>query len=232
MNLELNPIGYIESPYREKFAIPRQPGLVTLATGQIHFTDAYADANYLRGIEQFSHLWLIFQFHATANKGHSPLVRPPRLGGNDKIGTFASRSTFRPNNLGLSVVKFEEVKVVKQKVSLIVSGIDLLDGTPILDIKPYLPYVDSIETAQAGYAQNKPSCEMSVSFSELAEQQLSVLGKPFSELKQFITQILAQDPRPAYRKESDNERVYGMKLYDFNVQWTIHNNQNFVLSIE
>lgn len=231
MTISLKPIGKIQTPYKEKFAIPRQPGLAKSAVGTIIFTDEYNDPNYLRGIEQFSHLWLLFHFHQTADKGHSPLVRPPRLGGNQKIGVFATRSTFRPNGIGMSVVEFSDVNYEKNKLVLNVKGIDLLDGTPILDIKPYVPYADNIPHAIGGMAQHSPDL-MPVVFSEQATNDLEQFEKHHPELSKLIQEVLSQDPRPAYQQGSHSDKIYGMSLYDLNIQWQVINEQNVVLSIQ
>ena len=146
---ELNAVGVIESPYKQKFAIPRQPGLIPEATGYLVLEPDYSDEAIVRGIESFSHLWLVFVFHETAGKGWSPMVRPPRLGGNARKGVFATRATFRPNPVGLSVVKLEGVERKNGKLMLKLSGIDLLHGTPVIDIKPYLPYSDALPEAAA-----------------------------------------------------------------------------------
>ncbi|WP_158967384.1 tRNA (N6-threonylcarbamoyladenosine(37)-N6)-methyltransferase TrmO [Paraglaciecola sp. L3A3] len=231
MSLDIKPIGLIRTPYKQKFAIPRQPGLVKSAVGTILFTSEFNDPNYLRGIEQFSHLWLLFHFHQTADKGHSPLVRPPRLGGNEKLGVFATRSTFRPNSIGMSVVEFDSVQFKNKQLNLQVRGIDLLDNTPILDIKPYIPYADNIENAQGGFANQAPSC-MQVKFSLDATQQINAYVKQYPQLEILISQVLQQDPRPAYRNKQELEKVYGMTLYEFNIQWQVSENCNHVLNIE
>lgn len=230
MTIELEPIGIIHTPYKQKFAIPRQPGLAKDAIGSINFNPHFNDPNCLRGIEQFSHLWLIFQFHQTVKQGWSPLIRPPRLGGNEKIGVFASRSTFRPNGLGLSVVNFESVSTVQGQVVLTVSGVDLLDGTPILDIKPYIPYADSLPDANAGFAQRTPQSDMQVCFNDEAQIQLVQYSRVYPKLRELICQVLGQDPRPAY-KQSDSQRIFGMNLYELNIRWQVSNNINTVLSI-
>ena len=220
MSLVQQPVGIIHTPYKQKFAIPRQPGLVNSAVGIIQFLPQFNDPNMLRDIEQFSHLWLIFQFHATTEQGWSPLVRPPRLGGNQKTGVFATRSTFRPNNMGLSVVEFVKVVHQQQKLELHVRGMDLLDGTPILDIKPYIPYADALPAAKGGFAQLSPSL-MPVNFSAQAIKQVLYYEQQHSELKTLISQILAQDPRPAYRSHSEPDKLYGMNLYQLNIQWRV-----------
>ncbi len=223
----LNSIGIIHSPYKEKFAIPRQPGLVTAAKAELELLPPYNHIDCIRGLEEFSHLWLSFIFHKTASQGWKPLVRPPRLGGNQKVGVFASRSTFRPNPLGLSVVKLEGVAHRGKTLRLQLSGIDLMDGTPIVDIKPYIPYADSITDAQGGFANEKPT-NMPVSFSEDASRQIKELQaqqQQHTNLKQLIEQVLAQDPRPAY-KGNDEARVYGVTLYNLNIQWKVINSED------
>ncbi len=230
MNISMQPIGNISTPYKEKFGIPRQPGLVKNAAGKITFFEAFNDPNYLRGIEQFSHLWLLFRFHQTADKGHSPLVRPPRMGGNQKLGVFATRSTFRPNSIGMSVVEFGAVSYQNKQLCLTVKGIDLLDGTPILDIKPYVPYADSIVQASGGMAQHSPEL-MAVTFSKQANGQLAKFEQHYPALSSLIREVLSQDPRPAYHKDSCTDKTYGMTLYDFNIQWHVIDQQTVVLAI-
>ncbi len=228
MSLQITPIGYIRSPYKEKFGVPRQPGLVESAIAHIQLSDGFDDPNCLRGIEQFSHLWLIFSFHQTVEKGWRPLVRPPRLGGNEKIGVFASRSTFRPNGLGLSAVKLLDVDHASSKLT--VCGIDLVDNTPIIDIKPYLSYSDSITDAQSGYAGAPPSASMPVSFSPDAQRQLENISEGEAQ-KILITEVLSQDPRPAYQKAQSGVRLYGMTLHDMNIQWQVVDGGNVVVSV-
>lgn len=217
----MNPIGYLNSCYREKFGIPRQPGLVTAAKATLTLGASF-NADTVRGLEAFSHVWLIFQFHATEAAGWKPTVRPPRLGGNERMGVFATRSMFRPNPMGLSVVKLDEVQLISGRVTLHFSGVDLLDGTPILDIKPYLPYADVIPEAQGAYAATKPDAEHcpAVSFSTQAMQQCDVKSLQWqADIEQLIRQVLQQDPRPAYHAHSAPDREYGMRLYDFDVRW-------------
>lgn len=217
----MNPIGYVRSCYREKFGIPRQPGLVTAAKAVLTL-DAAFNADSVRGLEAFSHVWLVFQFHATEAAGWKPTVRPPRLGGNERVGVFASRSMFRPNPIGLSVVKLDKVQVINGLVTVHFSGADLLNGTPILDIKPYLPYADVIPEAQGAYAANKPDTEscLAISFSTQALQQCESKSQQWqADITQLIRQILQQDPRPAYHRHSAPDREYGMRLYDFDVRW-------------
>jgi len=206
--ISLHILGYVRSPYKQKFAIPRQPGLIAEAIGELVLQPPFADDAIIRGIDSFSHLWLVFQFHETADKGWSPLVRPPRLGGNQKKGVFATRATFRPNPIGLSVVKFLGSYREGEKLVLKLGGIDLLDGTPILDIKPYLPYADAHPEANGGFADAAPSTDMTVSFSQEALTFCQAQSK-YPELQQFIEKVLRQDPRPPYKKQKDERQSYG-----------------------
>ncbi|GAA0365284.1 tRNA (N6-threonylcarbamoyladenosine(37)-N6)-methyltransferase TrmO [Bowmanella denitrificans] len=229
--MHLSPIGTILTPYKEKFAIPRQPGLVSSAVGEIHLFDDYADPNGFRGIEQFSHLWLLFQFHQTADRGWSPLVRPPRLGGNAKLGVFATRSTHRPNGIGLSVVEFAGLSTTKGKTVLKVRGMDLMDGTPILDIKPYLPYADALPLAQGGFANEIPDNQMPVSFHPNLAPALAKAEQLHPGITELISQVLAQDPRPAYKKHQPQIQEFGVKLGAFNIRWQVENGQSLVTAI-
>ncbi len=228
--ISLHILGYVRSPYKQKFAIPRQPGLIAEAIGELVLQPPFADDAIIRGIDSFSHLWLVFQFHETADKGWSPLVRPPRLGGNQKKGVFATRATFRPNPIGLSVVKFLGSYREGEKLVLKLGGIDLLDGTPILDIKPYLPYADAHPEANGGFADAAPSTDMTVSFSQEALTFCQAQSK-YPELQQFIEKVLRQDPRPPYKKQKDERQSYGMTLYEFNIKWTVDENHNHVTRI-
>lgn len=215
------PIGYVSSPYKEKFAIPRQPGLVSNAKGSITLVDQANNIELVRGLEQFSHIWVIFVFHGTKQHGWKPLVRPPRLGGNKKIGVLATRSTFRPNPIGMSVVKLDNIALLKKNVVLTISGHDLLDHTPVIDIKPYVPYSDIVLNAEAGYAHEAPLPQMSVSFSKQVNYELQAATKEQSNIKALITEVLQQDPRPAYKKNTLDEQEYGIRLYHFNIKWRL-----------
>lgn len=228
---QLTAVGHIQSPYKQKFAIPRQPRLVPEAKAKLVFSSDFNREEFVRGLDEFSHIWLLFRFHETADKGYSAMVRPPRLGGNERKGVFATRATFRPNAIGMSAVKLEGIEYKNGQLSLLLSGIDLLDGTPILDIKPYLPYSDAMTDATAGFADTRPETDMSVEFSDEA---LAFIEKQTEqpELKAFISNVLKQDPRPAYKKRRDSEQSYGMTLYDFNIRWHVKDNHNTVISIE
>lgn len=230
--LQYRPIATVRSPFRQKFAIPRQPNLVPLARGEIVLLKEFAQADALRELESFSHLWLLFHFHATAAQGWSPTVQPPRLGGKEKVGVFASRSPFRPNPIGLSVVENLGVAEVEDKLCIQIGGLDLLDGTPILDIKPYLPYADSLPEASGGFAETAPGSAVTVKFSDVAEEALKQAEGDYPELRALITAILRQDPRPAWRVKDLDEKRYGMALYDFNIKWHFASDAITVVSIK
>lgn len=214
MTYTLNPIGYLRSCFKEKFAIPRQPLLAPAAQGCIELLAPYDQADAIAGLEEISHIWVIFLFHKNLENTPRLKVRPPRLGGNKSIGVFASRATHRPNGIGQSAVRLERAEPGR----LWVSGIDLLDGTPVLDIKPYVPYADSLPMAQNAIATSAPALiEVSWDSAALqqAEQHAQRLAQPLIAL---IEQCLAQDPRPAYQQPSP-ERVYGVQFYDVQVRW-------------
>lgn len=232
MKFEIATLGIIHSPYKEKFAIPRQPGLVQSATARLELLAPYNQPDTVRGIEQFSHLWLSFVFHQTMAQGWHPTVRPPRLGGNERVGVFASRSTFRPNPLGLSVVPLLGVTHDNSGLWLELGAVDLLDGTPIVDIKPYIPYADSIANAQGGFAPDAPKARLQVALSEQATSQLAAARARYPQLAEFLTEVLAQDPRPAYRQGKTDDKEYGVRLYDFNVRFTITEPHCLVVAID
>lgn len=227
----ISAVGHIQSPYKQKFAIPRQPRLVPEAKAKLIFAPDFNREEFVRGIDEFTHIWLLFRFHETADKGYSPMVRPPRLGGNERKGVFATRATFRPNAIGMSAVKLEGIEYKNGQLSLLLAGIDLLDGTPIIDIKPYLPYSDAMLDASAGFADTRPETQMSVEFTPevvlFIEQQTQ-----YPDLLNFISNVLKQDPRPAYKKQKDGEQSYGMTLYDYNIRWHVNGEHNLVTSIE
>jgi tRNA-Thr(GGU) m(6)t(6)A37 methyltransferase TsaA len=221
-------IGLVQSPFKEKFGIPRQPGLVDMVEGRVVMQAPFDDPLMFAGLEDFSHVWLSFLFHDVMDQGWRPRVRPPRLGGNQQVGVFASRSPYRPNHLGLSVVRLLGVDK-SAGVSLRVRGLDLLDGTPVVDIKPYLPYVDSIPHASGGFAPGAPSEALEVVFSPKAREALADIAD--LKFEQLIARLLALDPRPAYRRREESERIYGMRLEDFNITWKVAGGQLEVLEI-
>lgn len=211
-------IGIIHSCFKEKFGIPRQPGLVPLAKAQLELVAPFNDPIVLEGLELVSHLWVQFVFHANETESWKPKVRPPRLGGNKSLGVFATRSPLRPSAIGLSVVKLDAISVQNGKTLLHLSGVDLLDGTPVLDIKPYVPYVDAVGATNT-IAAEAPNL-IKVTFPEDVQifcKEYQLLTNIF--LLELVEQILQQDPKPAYQ-QPDPERVYGMKLLDLEVRWT------------
>lgn len=219
----MTPIGRIESDYPDKFGIPRQPGLVPAARARLILTAPFDDPLAIRGLDAFSHLWLTFVFHLSPQRlgsgRWSPLVRPPRLGGNARLGVFATRSTHRPNRLGLSLVELAGIDTA-DGVTLHLVGGDLVSGTPVLDIKPYLPWAESRPEARAGFAPGAPPI-LSVSFSPEAEATLASRTDG-GTLRELIRQVLAQDPRPGYHKHSRHgaeDRRYGVRLRDLDVRF-------------
>lgn len=230
MNFE--PIGLIHSGFKEKFGIPRQPGLATSMQATIELLPEFSSEEIVRGLEGCSHIWLIFVFSACVDQGWKPTVRPPRLGGNQRVGVLATRSPFRPNPIGLSAVKLDEVRCKNGVIQLIVSGADLLDQTPILDIKPYLPYSDRLEDAEFSLAEDYQALDIPVIFSDPAVIQCQKIehasGLPITAQ---ITEILRCDPRPAYQRST--EREYGIKLHAYNIRWSINESEAiYVHSVE
>ncbi|WP_220487626.1 MULTISPECIES: tRNA (N6-threonylcarbamoyladenosine(37)-N6)-methyltransferase TrmO [unclassified Shewanella] len=218
---QLNAVAICRTPYKQKFGIPRQPGLVN-AVGYIEFEPDFNHLDAVRGIEQYSHLWLLFSFHENLAQGWKTTVRPPRLGGNEKLGVFATRSTFRPNGIGQSVVKLHGVVQRKGKVCLVISGMDLLDGTPIVDIKPYVPFSDAITDAKGGIAQDAPIL-VPLTYTALASQQINLYSQQqqYQDLAALIEGVLSQDPRPAYKKAKDDPKLYQVALYDLDIFWCV-----------
>jgi tRNA-Thr(GGU) m(6)t(6)A37 methyltransferase TsaA len=239
---KIEPIAYIKSCFPEKFGIPRQSLLCPSAKGQLILLPAFNQKEAVAGLEQVSHLWITFIFHQHLNKQWKPKVRPPRLGGNKKLGVFATRSSFRPNNIGLSVVKLDRIEfrneqVSKQKnqqVILHLSGLDLLDGTPVIDIKPYVPYADKVLDASNAIASVAPKL-LPVVFLQPASEfidnfKFSKDSGDSNSVKNLIVEVLQQDPRPAYQ-EVDSQRIYSMYLYDFDVKWSYRYDASDLLSI-
>ncbi|RRJ85437.1 tRNA (N6-threonylcarbamoyladenosine(37)-N6)-methyltransferase TrmO [Aestuariirhabdus litorea] len=230
-SVTFTPIGIIHSCFRQKFGIPRQPGLVRAARGELELLPPYNRREALAGLEGFSHLWIHFIFHRTMAEGWRPTIRPPRLGGKKRVGVFATRSTHRPNPLGMSVVRLESIVEREGKLLLELSGIDLLDQTPVVDIKPYLPYADIIDDASGGFAP-EPDGGAAVRFTVEVEQFCDHYQRQTRrDLRSLVEQILAQDPRPAYLHQS-SERSYGMHLWELNVRWRIEDGGFLVYLIE
>ena len=211
----IEPIARIRTDFPDKFGIPRQSGLIEALKGKIVFEPKYRDASALRGLDGYSHIWLIWQFSESIREGWSPTVKPPRLGGNQRMGVFATRSPFRPNAMGLSCVKLERVELSTPEGPVLhVAGADLMDGTPIFDIKPYLPHVDSHPEAMAGFAGEVRDYGLQVDFPE---ELLSVLP---ADKREAAIQVLSQDPRPGYR-HGDSERRYGTKFAGFDLRFVV-----------
>jgi tRNA-Thr(GGU) m(6)t(6)A37 methyltransferase TsaA len=214
MPYSVSPIGFLRSCFKEKFAIPRQPQLAPAARGVLELVAPFDQGEALDGLEQVSHVWLLFLFHQTLTAKPRLKVRPPRLGGNKSLGVFATRATHRPNGIGQSVVKLDKIEAGR----LWLSGIDLLDGTPVLDIKPYVPYADCVATAHNHIAASAPAL-IAVDWQDSALLQARTQGLRLREpLIELIEQCLAQDPRPAYQLPQP-ERRYGTRLWDVEVRW-------------
>ena len=210
-----NPIGIIHSCYIEKFGIPRQSGLVKSATATLELFSPFNHPDALRGMDGLSHLWIVFLFHKTSDASWKATVRPPRLGGNQRIGVFASRSNFRPNSIGLSVVELLHI----QGSTLHLGGGDFLDQTPVLDIKPYLPYADCIPEATYPLANRPPEAKNTVTFSPEAQIAVQTLeNKQRPALRQLIIDLLTYNPQPAYLM-NDPKRVFGTRIFDLDLQW-------------
>jgi tRNA-Thr(GGU) m(6)t(6)A37 methyltransferase TsaA len=225
MNIELKQIATIHTDFGEKFGIPRQSGIVPELEGTIVFEPEFRNPDAVRGIEGFSHLWLIWGFSENVREGWSATVRPPRLGGNERRGVFATRSPFRPNPIGLSVVRLSSVTYEGEAGApvLHVLGADMVDGTPIYDIKPYVPYSDALPEAKSGFAAGAPESRLRVVYDAvpagLAPAKLAAL-----------TGVLAQDPRPAY--QDDPTRVYGLKFAGCDIHFTVENGVLHVIGQE
>ncbi len=226
----VKPIGVIHSCYREKFGIPRQPGLVKSATGAVELLAPCNREEMFKGLDTFSHIWLQFLFHGAVVDGWRPTVRPPWLGGKERVGLFASRSPHRPNFLGLSAVRYLGMRKEKGKLFLDISELDLLEGTPVFDIKPYVPYSDRVEGAASGFARFTES-EMAICFKPEAEEICRHYKKESGrDLKNLICEVLKQDPRPASQRQQ--QREYGMLLWEMNVRWLADDKGFTVLSVE
>lgn len=220
----MRPIAHIKNDFKEKFGIPRQSLRAPSTISEIVFEKEFRVKEALRGLEDFSHIWLIFDFSKAHTTEFSPTVRPPRLGGNKRIGVFASRSPFRPNSIGLSCVKLLEIKESENEGSvLIVSGADLLNGTPIYDIKPYIPYADCHTDAKGSYADENCDYKLEIDFPE------NLLSKIPESKREALIECLSDDPRPSYQ---DDERTYSMLFADFDVKFIVKENKLTVTEIK
>lgn len=220
----IEPIGYIQTDFKEKFGIPRQSGRAKGLVGKIVFLPKYRVKAAFRRLDGFSHIWLIFDFSKSHTREFTPTVRPPRLGGNERVGVFASRSPFRPNSLGLSCVKLLEISETDEDgIVLFVEGADLLDGTPIFDVKPYLPHADCVIDAVGGYADEVKNHRLNVNFPE---QYLSRISE---EKRAGLIDCLADDPRPSYQ---DDERIYSMRFAEFDVHFKVEKDELTVTGVD
>ena len=226
----ISPIGIIHSCYPEKFGIPRQPGLVKSSSGRLELLPPCNREEMVKGLEAFSHIWIHFLFHEAIVDGWRPMVRPPWLGGQKRVGVFASRSPHRPNYLGLSVVRLTAITREKKGLFLEISELDLLDQTPVVDIKPYVPYSDTVPGASGGFIPPPESVEREVVFTEAAAKSCGDYEQRTGRrLRSLIAETLGQDPRPASQRHQVRE--YGMALWEVNVRWQAHGERFLVLSI-
>ena len=223
--VKLKVIARMKSDFPSKFGIPRQSGLVSSVRSTIIFEPEYRNADSLRGLESFSHLWIIWQFSEAVRENWSPTVRPPRLGGNTRLGVFATRSPFRPNALGLSSVEILQIETTKEYGTVIhVGGADLMDGTPIFDIKPYIPYCDSHPNASGGFTDEVGKFLLTVDFPAELLQQIP------EDKQAALLEVLSHDPRPSYQQDSD--RIYGLAFAGKNIRFTVHDSVLQVCEIE
>ena len=217
--MEIKPIARFRSPFSSKFGIPKQAGLVAELEGQIVFEPEYRNPDFLRGMEGFDFLWLIWEFSANKHKANSPVVRPPVLGGNEKVGVFATRSPFRPNNIGLSSVRISRIEWETSKGPVVhVKGADLMDGTPIYDIKPYVVYADCHPDARCGFVDDRKWAKLDVEISEEMKEYLKGQGLTDGKIE-ILKEVLAQDPRPHYQK--DPHKVYGMPYEGMDIHFSV-----------
>ena len=225
--MEIKAIAHFRSPFKSKFGIPKQAGLVADLEGEIVFEPEYRNADALRGIEGFDFLWLIWEFSANRHAAKSPVVRPPVLGGNEKVGVFATRSPFRPNNIGLSSVRLSSVEWESSRGPVIhVKGADLMDGTPIYDIKPYVVYADCHPDARSGFVDERKWVILRVEIPDTVKTYLLSQGLTDAKLA-VLVEVLAQDPRPHYQKNPD--KVYGMPYEGLDVHFRV---KEGVLTVE
>ena len=219
--MEIKPIAHFHSPFKSKFGVPKQAGLVAELEGEIVFEPEYRNADALRGIEGFDYLWLIWEFSANRHAAKSPVVRPPVLGGNEKVGVFSTRSPFRPNNIGLSSVRLSHVEWESSRGPVIhVKGADLMDGTPIYDIKPYVVYADCHPEARSGFVDERKWNKLQVEISDTVKTFLLSQGMTEEKIG-ILKEVLAQDPRPHYQK--DPHKVYGMPYEGMDIHFTVCN---------
>lgn len=229
---QFTPIGIIHSPFKQKFGIPRQPVLASAARATLELLPPCNREAYGRGLEDFSHLWIQFVFHQSISESPKPLVRPPRLGGKEKRGVFATRSGFRPNPIGLSLVELERVASSETSLILHLKSIDLLDQTPVLDIKPYIPYCDQPENPRAEFASSPPQKIFEVVYCPLALEKIREKeAQGLVDLQQLIVQLLETDPRAGHYQGFPQKKEYGILLFDFDLRWEVQADQIRVLDL-
>lgn len=221
MKKEIKPIAIIRTDFTEKFGIPRQSGRIKSASGKIEFLPPYNIKTAIKGLEDFSHIWVIFDFSAADYNEFSPTVRPPRLGGNKRVGVFATRSPFRPNGLGLSSLKLLKIN---SDGSLSVSGVDILDGTPIYDIKPYIPYADIHDDATGSFAEKEKNHRLII---KSGEEKLNIIPKDKTDT---IKDCLCDDPRPSYQE--DSQRIYKMAFSEFDISFRIDGENIYIEDVK
>ena len=227
-----NAIGIIHSPCKEKFAVPRQSGLAPDLVSKIEILKPYDRDEAFLALESFSHIWVLSVFHLAQRDDWQPTVRPPRLGGNERVGVFASRSPFRPNPIALSVFKLEGLERVNGILYIKVSGTDLVDGTPVIDIKPYIPYADQPEASLGGYTGTVAKPTLEIEFSPAARQQCQQIeAQTDIKLEKLIIQLISLDPRPAYHR-NEEQRYYGLNLYDYNIKFEVVDGVAKIISID
>lgn len=220
---EIQVIGHIYNDYMEKFGIPRQSGLVKDMISKIVFEKEFSSPDYFKGLSEFSHIWLLWQFSETLEKDITPTVRPPKLGGNTRMGVFATRSPFRPNNIGLSSVEIDKIEFDEVLGTVVyVKGADIMNGTPIYDIKPYLPYTDIHENANGGFALQDKEGQLNVKYDN------EVLNKIPKEKQKGLIETLSQDPRPSYQND---DRIYGMSYGKFQIKFSVNDNELKIVDI-
>ena len=223
--IEIEVIARIHTDFPSKFGIPRQSGIVESLEGKIIFEPKFRSEAAVKGLENHSYLWLIWQFSEVVDQGWNPTVRPPRLGGNTRVGVFASRSPFRPNHLGLSSVKLKRIELDEDLGPILyVSGVDIMDNTPIVDIKPYMPYADSHPEASTGIFENVDKKKLKVHFPQ------ELLDKVPEEKRDLMKEVLAEDPRPSY--QNDAQRIYGLSFAGRNVRFRVDEDELIVLEVE
>lgn len=225
--MEIDVIARIHTPFDEKFGIPRQSGLASELPAEIHFVKKYSDMKAVEGLQGFDYIWLIWEFEGVKQEEFRPRIRPPRLGGNEYVGVFATRSPFRPNPLGLSCVRLTGIEETKDGPVLHVTGADLRNNTPIYDIKPYVPYADAHPEAREGFTTDTKDYSLKVQITEKEERILESVPEEF---RKGLIQVLAQDPRPAYH--DDPERIYGMKYAGHEIKFKVRENCAYLLSID